>query len=218
VRPRRSQSDVQRPTAWQRLAGKGVYPIEYASWLLSPLRYLVMPPRRIADRLELSPTDHVLEIGCGPGFFSATIAKTLSGGQLTLFDAQEPMLDLASARMHRHNVANFACVSGDACKLPFRDNAFDVVLMVTVLGEVSDRVAATAEAARVLRPNGRLSITEAAGDPDRVKPAELDHLAARAGLTTDKSWRGVMVATNNYRKLSPFRPAQSDASSGRLIT
>jgi len=213
-RPRRSQSNVQRPTAWRRLAGKGMYPIEYASWLLSPLRYLVMPPRRIVDRLELSSTDHVLEIGCGPGFFSAAIAKTLSGGHLTLFDAQEPMLDLASARMKRHNVANFTCVSGDASGLPFRDNAFDVVLMVTVLGEVSDRVAAIAEAARVLRPNGRLSITEAAGDPDRVKRAELDHLAAQAGLAIDKRWRGVVVATSNYRKLSAFRPAQATPARG----
>jgi ubiquinone/menaquinone biosynthesis C-methylase UbiE len=208
--PRHSRSDAQHQTAWQRFSGKGVYPVEYASWLLSPLRYLVTPPQRIANRLRLSATDRVLEIGCGPGFFSPTIAKKLSSGRLTLFDAQKPMLDLASARMGRHGVANFACASGDAQHLPFRDNEFDVVLMITVLGEVTNRIAAITEAARVLRPNGCLSITEAAGDPDRVSPAELDHLATHADLARDKRWHGILVTTSNFRKLPVSISARSN--------
>jgi ubiquinone/menaquinone biosynthesis C-methylase UbiE len=187
-------------SAWQRLAGKGIYPVEYAGWLLSPLRYLVMPPRRIVERLELSATDRVLEVGCGPGFFSPIIADRLTNGHLTLLDLQEQMLALASVRMRRHGVANFACSRGDAQKLPFRDGAFDLVLMVTVLGEVSDGRAAMAEAARVLRPNGRLSITEAAGDPDRVTASDLDRLAAQAGLESATCWRGILVRTHTYRK------------------
>jgi ubiquinone/menaquinone biosynthesis C-methylase UbiE len=208
--PRYSQSNVQHQTAWQRFTGKGVYPVEYANWLLSPLRYLVTPPQRIANRLGLSATDRVLEIGCGPGFFSPTIAKKLSSGHLTLFDAQKPMLDLASARMERHGVVNFACASGDAQNLPFRDNEFDVVLMITVLGEVTNRIAAIREAARVLRPNGCLSITEAAGDPDRVKPTELNHLAAHADLARDKRWRGILVTTSNFHKLPVSISARSN--------
>jgi hypothetical protein len=31
-------------TPWQRLTGPGMYPVEYARWLLNPLRYLTMPP------------------------------------------------------------------------------------------------------------------------------------------------------------------------------
>jgi SAM-dependent methyltransferase len=191
---------VPSTSAWRRLAGKGIYPVEYASWLLSPLRYLVTPPRRTADRLELSSTDHVLEVGCGPGFFSPVIAKRLSSGGLILLDIQRPMLDLASARMKSHRIANFTCVCGDARSLPFRANTFDVIMMVTVVGEVGDQNAAIREAARVLRPNGRLSITEALGDPDRIRESELDHLAGHAGLARDRRWRGLLLATNNFRK------------------
>jgi hypothetical protein len=43
-------------TPWQRLKGPGAYPVEYAAWLLNPLRYLIMPPGRIVGRLRLSST------------------------------------------------------------------------------------------------------------------------------------------------------------------
>jgi len=77
--------------------------------------------------------------------------------------------------------------------------------MITVLGEVPDRAAAMKEAERVLRPGGRLSSTEAIGDPDRVKQTELDELAATAGLAKRESWPGLLVQTFNYTK--PTSPA-----------
>ena len=190
----------RRATPWQRLTGPGMYPVEYARWLLSPLRYLIMPPGRIVRRLQLLPTDHVLEVGCGPGFFSPTIARNLSAGHLTLFDAQGPMLTMAAQRLARAGLANFTTVLGLADKLPFPDAVFDVVFMITVLGEVPDRGAAVKEAARVLRLGARFSATEAAGDPDRVKHTELDELAGRAGLTKAQRWSGLLVETFNYSK------------------
>jgi hypothetical protein len=60
-----------------RLTRPGMYPVEYARWLLNPLRYLIMPPGRMADRLQLLPTDRVLEVGCGPGFFSPAVARRI---------------------------------------------------------------------------------------------------------------------------------------------
>jgi hypothetical protein len=61
------------------------------------------------------------------------------------------------------------------------------------------------ETARVLRPGGRFSSTEAAGDPDRVKLAELDALAPPAGPAKGESWSGLLVQTFNYDK--PATPA-----------
>jgi SAM-dependent methyltransferase len=187
-------------TPWQRLTGPGAYPVEYARWLLNPLRYLIMPPGRVVGRLKLSPTDHVLEVGCGPGFFSPAIARSLPAGHLTLFDVQPPMLEMARKRLEKYGLVNFTTAAGSAENLPFGDAAFDVVLMVTVLGEVPDRAAAVREVARVLRPGGCFSSTEAAGDPDRVKRTELDELAALAGLAKRESWPGLLVQIFNYGK------------------
>jgi ubiquinone/menaquinone biosynthesis C-methylase UbiE len=190
----------EQRTPWQRLTGRGMYPVEYASLLLSPLRYLLTPPNRIADRLQLSSTDRVLEIGCGPGFFSLSIARKLSAGHLTLFDAQSGMLELASLRMEHHGLANYACACGNAERLPFVCGIFDVVFMVAVLGEVNDRTVAMMEIARVLRRGGRFSSTEAAGDPDRIKPAELDRLARLGGLVKSEPCHGFLVKTHTYTK------------------
>jgi uncharacterized protein len=187
-------------TPWQRLKGPGAYPVEYASWLLNPLRYLIIPPGRIIDRLRLRATDRVLEVGCGPGFFSPHVARRLSAGHLMLLDSQPPMLELARRRLEKKGVANFTALAGSAQSLPFADAVFDVVFMVTVLGEVPDRAAAVREAARVLRPGGLFSATEAAGDPDRVNGAQLDELAALAGLAKGESWSGLLVKTFNYNK------------------
>jgi ubiquinone/menaquinone biosynthesis C-methylase UbiE len=191
-------------TPWQRLTGPGMYPVEYARWLLNPLRYLTMPPGRMVGRLQLSPTDRVLEIGCGPSFFSAAVARSLVTGHLTLLDAQAPMLEMAAQRLDQQRITNFTSICGLADALPFTDAVFDVVFMITVLGEVPDRASAMREAARVLRPGGRFSSTEALGDPDRVKQTELDELAALAGLVKGESWTGLLVQTFNYSK--PARP------------
>ena len=190
----------ERATAWQRLKGPGLYPVEYASWLLNPLRYLIVPPGRIVGRLQLLPTDRVLEIGCGPGFFSPAIARQLATGHLTLLDAQAPMLRMAARRLEERGLANVTRVLGLAESLPFANAVFDVVFMVTALGEVRDRATAVKEAARVLRPGGRFSSTEAAGDPDRVSRPELDELATVVGLIKAEGSSGLLVKTFNYRK------------------
>ena len=190
----------ERATAWQRLKGPGLYPVEYASWLLNPLRYLIVPPGRIVGRLQLLPTDRVLEIGCGPGFFSPAIARQLATGHLTLLDAQAPKLRMAARRLEERGLANVTRVLGLAESLPFANAVFDVVFMVTALGEVRDRATAVKEAARVLRPGGRFSSTEAAGDPDRVSRPELDELATVVGLAKAEGSSGLLVKTFNYRK------------------
>jgi ubiquinone/menaquinone biosynthesis C-methylase UbiE len=179
-----------------------MYPVEYAGWLLSPLRNLIAPASRIVGRLALKPGDRVLETGCGPGYFSPAAARRLPEGRLTLFDAQAGMIEIAVGRLKRRGFTNFETSVGSAERLPFADASFDVVFMITVLGETPDRAQAISEAARVLRRGGRLSITEAAGDPDRVRPGEVARLAGEAGLVAEHAWPGLLVTTANY-----IRPA-----------
>jgi ubiquinone/menaquinone biosynthesis C-methylase UbiE len=163
-------------------AGKGVYPASRAGWLLNPLRRFIMSPRRMVDRLALRAGEQVLEIGPGPGWFSPEIARTIVPGRLVLLDIQSEMLALAAARLKLAGFRNFECIEGDAIALPFDNRQFDAVLVVTVLGEITDPGRALREIARVLRPSGRVVVTEQMGDPDHVPRSRLVMLADEAGL------------------------------------
>jgi ubiquinone/menaquinone biosynthesis C-methylase UbiE len=189
----------KRDDAWARVTGKGIYPVEYASMLLNPLRNLICPPSLLIRRMALKPADHVLEIGCGPGYFSPSVAKSLTRGHLTLFDYQPGMLEIAEKRLKSRGLSNYACYQGDAKALPFAEGAFDLAFMVTVLGEVGDADAALREAARVLKKGGRLSVTEIFGDPDFVPREELKRRAAKAGLVFEKSFGPRFYYTCNFR-------------------
>jgi len=189
---------MSKDDAWARVAGKGLYPVEYARWLLTPWRRLILPPSRIVKRLGLKPDDRVLEIGCGPGYFSPAVAKAC--GHLTLFDCQDGMLDIAQERLKARGLSNFARAPGDAKALPFADSSFDAAFMVTVLGEVGDAGAALREAARVLKPGGRLSVTEQMGDPDFISREELKMCAAKTTLAFERHFGPRFFYTANFLK------------------
>src|SRR5665213_1543491 len=185
---------------WARFAGKGIYPVEYASMLLNPLRNLICPPSLLIRRMGLKSADRVLEIGCGPGYFSPAVARALAQGSLTLFDFQDGMLQIAAKRVHERGLSNFESRQGDAKAMPFADNSFDIAFMVTVLGEVGDADAALREVLRVLRPGGRLSITEVFGDPDFVPRQELKARAAATELAFERCFGVRFYYTANFTK------------------
>lgn len=185
-------------TPWQRVAGKGIYPAKYAIWLLLPFRALTLSPKRLVRRMGIKRTDTVLEIGCGPGYFSPTVARHLSGGKLVLFDYQSEMLDIAERRLKTRRLPNYERHQGDAKALPFADASFDAAYLVTVLGEVGDPALALAEARRVLKPGGLLSVSELAGDPDYIRFDALKQMAVGAGLIFKKRFGPRFAYTANF--------------------
>jgi ubiquinone/menaquinone biosynthesis C-methylase UbiE len=89
---------------------------------------------------------------------------------------------------------------GDATRLPTADASFDVVFLVTVLGEIPDRAAALAECHRVLKPGGVLSISEMFGDPHYQRKAIVRRLATAAGFRPASIEGGFWLYTANFVK------------------
>lgn len=179
---------------------KGIYPAKYAGFLLLPFRALQLSPSRLLRRMALKPTDTVLEIGCGPGYFSPAVAGHLTKGKLVLFDYQDAMLDIAERRLKQRGLSNYERHQGDAKALPLADARFDAAFLVTVLGEVGDPVRALAEAARILKPGGLLSVSELAGDPDYVRFDDLKRMAEGAGLRFEHRFGPRFAYTANFTK------------------
>ena len=183
-----------------RLAGKGVFPHEMAFTLLIPLRNMFLSPRQLIKRLELNQSSKVLEVGPGPGYFSVKVAKAIPQGELVLADIQQEMLDYAKKRVDKRGFNNVSYSLCDGQTFPFPDNHFDRIFMVTVIGEVENQKAYLKEFLRILRKGGILSISELAGDPDKMSTTEIKAICESAGFTLDKIHGSERNYTANFRK------------------
>ncbi|GGT03912.1 SAM-dependent methyltransferase [Streptomyces cinerochromogenes] len=110
----------------------------------------------VADRLALSPGMRVLDFGCGSGRPAVYVARTydvrvtgvtIGSGQAGPVRAH-PGAGEGAGRVTFEHV--------DAMALPFPDGGFDAVYAIDSLLHMDDRARVIAEAARVLRPGGRL--------------------------------------------------------------
>lgn len=154
-----------------------VYPVAQARSLLNPLRRLVQSPRRTVAAMALSPAAKVLELGCGPGFFSPFIAQAVPRGIVVLVDLQFDMLLLARERLSASSNARY--LQSDASLLPLRAACFDAVLLATTLGEVPNQDVCVEEIGRVLRPGGIVTVVETRRDSDFVAFPKLYELFGR---------------------------------------
>ena len=172
------------------------------AWLIdNPLRRLIVSPERLAARLPLSEGSHVLEIGPGSGYFSLELARRLSRGRLELFDVQPEMLAKARSKLEGHGLTSVGYTVGDAGHgLPFDRDQFDVVLLVSVLGEVSDQSSCLRSIHRVLNATGSLIVHESLPDPDRIRPTSLRQLVEPKGFVFRHQWGPAWNYTAHFAK------------------
>jgi len=122
--------------------------------------------RALLDLLPPAAIGRMLDIGTGTGGLLEVLAPRVSSALGV--DASRQMLALARARLARPGLEHCAVRQADMYRLPLADDAFDLVVMQMVLHYAEDPAGALAEAARVLRPGGRLLIVDLAphADPD----------------------------------------------------
>lgn len=114
---------------------------------------------RAINALNVAPTDHVLDIGCGPGRGLAELARRAPRGRIAGADPSELMVEAAVQRNRSHVRARLVDVAhAGVDHLPFADAAFDKILCVHVVYFWSDLGAGLLEIARVLKTGGRLAL------------------------------------------------------------
>jgi SAM-dependent methyltransferase len=133
----------------------------------------------------------VLDLACGTGYFSAWLVRL--GAQVTAVDFSAEQL--ATARRCQHEFGlRFDLIQADAESLPFADGSFDLAVSEHGVGVWCEPDAWVAEAARVLRPRGRLlflvnSLVSALCVPAEGGPAGPTLLRAQRDIRT-VTWPG----------------------------
>ena len=187
-------------STFKNAVGRGVFPHQMSFILDLPLRNILLSPRKLVSRLPLTATTHVLEVGAGSGFYSVEVARRVSKGYLELLDLQPEMLRKAQQKLEAEGLFNARYRVADAGKLPFIEHCFDVVFLVTVLGEIADQKAFLSEAHRVLKPKGILSISEHHPDPDFSPFAKVKSLVEEGGFDLLEHYGGKWSYTVNFSK------------------
>ena len=155
------------------------------------------------------PGEAILDLGCGTGLLTAEIARAVGDrGQVLGVDPSPDMRTGAEEMCKPFN--NTKIAEGTAKSIPAADASFDKVASLQVFEYLGDIPAALTEAARVLRPGGRLVIGDWHWDcfawhsenPKRMKavqdawdrhltercvPALLPNLMTKAGFVFDES-------------------------------
>lgn len=125
------------------------------------------------DRLGVGPGSKVIDIGAGQGRHSYEMFRR--GADVIAFDQSESdmadvgeMFDAMMAEGQVPASAKARAEVGDALRLPYADDSFDVVLMSEILEHIPTDDAAISEMARILKPGGLAAVTVPRYWPEKV--------------------------------------------------
>jgi SAM-dependent methyltransferase len=164
---------------------------------------------------ELRPGEVVLDLGSGGGIDVLLSAKRVApGGKAYGLDMTDEMLALARDNQRQAGIGNVEFLKGEIENIPLPDNSVDVIISNCVINLSADKDRVLREAIRVLKPGGRLAVSDVVtrGEvPEEVRRNMLLWVGCVAGALEEEEYRGKLAAAG-FREIGiePTRIYQAE--------
>jgi SAM-dependent methyltransferase len=143
---------------------------------------------------SMKPGETVLDLGSGPGFDSFLAAQKVGKkGRVIGVDMTPEMIAKARENAHKGKYDNVEFRLGEIEQLPVEDNSVDIVISNCVINLSPDKEKVFKEAYRVLKPGGRLMVSDLVllkELPESVKKSEEAYVGCIAGAMLKKDYIG----------------------------
>jgi arsenite methyltransferase len=147
---------------------------------------------------SLQPGQTVLDLGSGAGLDCFFAAKKVGGtGKVIGVDMTPEMIERARTSAERMNIANVEFRQGLIEDLPVESNTVDVIISNCVINLSPDKSKVFAETFRVLKPGGKLAVSDIVTDgqlPESIKQSLSAWAGCVAGAVDAKDYIGMMEA------------------------
>lgn len=147
---------------------------------------------------QLNPGETVLDLGSGGGIDVLLSAKRVGpSGKAYGLDMTDEMLVLANENKRKAGAENVEFLKGEIESIPLPDNSVDVIISNCVINLSADKDRVLSEAFRVLKPGGRLAVSDVVtrgAIPDEIRQRVLLWVGCIAGALDEGHYRSKLKA------------------------
>lgn len=127
--------------------------------LNNPKRLEALPPRLIAEKININNPSVIIDLGAGTGLFSKALSEIYSGSKIYACDIAEEMIEWMNDNVVPE-YRNIITVQMNDDEVPLRSEIADVLIMINLHHELDDHYKVLNDCKRLLKKTGKIVISD----------------------------------------------------------